>query len=105
MLMIARLPNVPRIVAATTGVSTGVSSNSEYTSHTCLFNKCLILNQQNAGATIAPHTRSVKVKLHSSNSPERMELTPVLKSAMMTDALEMKHQILNSSVTGESQFR
>ena len=68
-----------------------------------MLNKCFNLNADSIGATVAPQIRSVNDKLHRIKRPGRAELIPLLNNAIMTAALDTKHQIPNSIVGIESQ--
>ncbi|CAH3114388.1 unnamed protein product, partial [Porites lobata] len=56
------------------------------------------------GATVAPHRRSLKAKLHTISNPEGRDLMPLLNKPIMIIALDTKHQMLNNIVRGENQL-
>ena len=106
MLMIARFAIVPR-KHMVRGISKFVSTVSyicQLTSQTFLFIKFLILKPAYIGATVAPHRRSLKAKLHTISNPGRRNLMPLLNKPMMIIALDTKHQMLSNIVRGENQL-
>ena len=56
------------------------------------------------GATVAPHTRSLKAKLHTISNPGRRDLMPLLNKPMMTITLDTKRKMLSNNVRRENQL-
>ncbi|CAH3114409.1 unnamed protein product, partial [Porites lobata] len=49
------------------------------------------------GATVAPHRRSLKAKLHTISNPGRRDLMPLLNKPMMTITLDTKRKMLSNN--------
>jgi len=106
MLTTARFPIVPikHIVRGISVYVVTISKICKLTSHTFLFIKFLILTAAFNGATVAPHRRSLKAKLHTISNPGRRDLMPLLNKPMMNMALDTKHQMLSNIVRRENQL-